>query len=504
MSLMRQSIHLSKTATNCIGNSERANRQEPIRSGPPNRMNDLAYRDWMKFQKSFFWFTSSQALIEECIRFFTKSIWPDGTPSRSLIIGFDDFDKKRIPEPRIIVSSRYLLSLKDVISDLTQRVRNGEEYDFIVVNLQKIMDSEERLLQFLHAESEDFFESIRKLLRSQRYCGILTNPLKSSGDFPIPWSIGSSGRSQLKLRDEKVGLVADLKQIYYLIFFQAEPDRRLPMVLSPPALSRTKEKLPELPLWIIPKPPARRKQELVHPGKFPEILVSTFIKIFSKAGDTIFDPMVGTGSTLIAALRSGRNGVGVELNPQFIKIARERLFKESPTPLIEDPKRPKFRLIQGDASHLNDISELATAQFAYCVTSPPYWSVLKNRGSEYQRSRRVKGLPLFYSDDKRDLGNIENYEDFLIALSNIYRQVAEKLSSKGYLTIVVKNVKRHHVLYTLAWDLLQELSSSTHAFDYVGTTLWCQDDISLKPFALGTHWVSNTLHQYCLHFRKKS
>ena len=48
------------------------------RGGPPNRMNDLAYRDWMKFQKSFFRFSSDQAFIEECVHFFTKAVWGDG------------------------------------------------------------------------------------------------------------------------------------------------------------------------------------------------------------------------------------------------------------------------------------------------------------------------------------------------------------------------------------------------------------------------------------------
>ena len=44
-----------------------AKRQKGNRGGPPNRMNDLVYRDWMKFQKSFFRFASDQALIEECV-----------------------------------------------------------------------------------------------------------------------------------------------------------------------------------------------------------------------------------------------------------------------------------------------------------------------------------------------------------------------------------------------------------------------------------------------------
>lgn len=504
MSPMNQTINSEKVTTNREWGGGQTNRQRAAQAGPPNRMNDLTYKEWMKFQKSFFWFTSSQALIEECVIFFTKSVWPDGMPSKSLIVGFKEFDESKIPKPRIVTSCPHYSSIKDLTSSLIMRANNEEKYDFIFINLQAVVTSERRLLYFLNVESQVFFENLRKLLTPHRYCGILTSPLKTSGDFPSAWAIGLFGRSHLKLRDEKVALDPNLKQICYLLFFQAEDDPRKATVLSPEVLSQTTEKLSELPLWTIPKPPPRRKHELLHPGKFPESLVSAFIEVFSKQGDTIFDPMVGTGSTLIAALRSGRNAFGVELSPQFIRIARERLLKESPTQLIEDPARPKFKLIQGDATHLHDIPELKSVQFQYCVTSPPYWSVLRSSGSEYQRSRRVKGFPLFYSNDPRDLGNIENYDEFLKVLSNVYQQVAEKLSSKGYLTVVVKNVKRYHTLHTLAWDLLQELGSRKHFFDYVGTTLWCQDDVGLKPFALGTHWVSNTLHQYCLHFRKRT
>ncbi len=36
-----------------------------------------------------------------------------------------------------------------------------------------------------------------------------------------------------------------------------------------------------------------------------------------------------------------------------------------------------------------------------------------------------------------------------------------------------------------------------------GNTLWCQHDVGLKPFAVGIYWMSNILHTYCLHFRKR-
>ena len=77
--------------------------------------------------------------------------------------------------------------------------------------------------------------------------------------------------------------------------------------------------------WFIHDPPPRKKGVLRHPAKFPETLVQEFVEFFTKRQQMVLDPMVGTGSTLIACMRTGRNSVGIELNPEYIKIANKRL-----------------------------------------------------------------------------------------------------------------------------------------------------------------------------------
>ena len=96
-----------------------------------------------------------------------------------------------------------------------------------------------------------------------------------------------------------------------------------------------------------------------------------------------------------------------------------------------------------------------------------------------------------------------DYDEFLNVLESVYNNVAVRLADDGMLTVVAKNVKRNHILYPLAWDLASRLCGPKGSFDYVGTTLWCQDDVGIKPFAVGIYWVSNILHTYCLHFRKR-
>ena len=53
------------------------------------------------------------------------------------------------------------------------------------------------------------------------------------------------------------------------------------------------------------------------------------IKLFSFVGDTIFDPFVGSGSSLIAASILGRKGIGIEIDSSYCQIAMNRLEKEA-------------------------------------------------------------------------------------------------------------------------------------------------------------------------------
>jgi site-specific DNA-methyltransferase (adenine-specific) len=62
-----------------------------------------------------------------------------------------------------------------------------------------------------------------------------------------------------------------------------------------------------------------------HPAPYPVELAERLIRMFSFAGDTILDPFVGVGSTCIAAINSGRNSIGNEIEPKYLDLAINRL-----------------------------------------------------------------------------------------------------------------------------------------------------------------------------------
>ena len=62
-----------------------------------------------------------------------------------------------------------------------------------------------------------------------------------------------------------------------------------------------------------------------HPAPYPAELAERLIRMFSFAGDTVLDPFAGTGSTTIAAIAAGRNSIGNEIEPSYLKLARQRV-----------------------------------------------------------------------------------------------------------------------------------------------------------------------------------
>ncbi len=75
--------------------------------------------------------------------------------------------------------------------------------------------------------------------------------------------------------------------------------------------------------------PGESKKRVGHPAPFPVELPKRCIKLFSFVGDTVLDPFLGSGTTLIACAVLKRRGIGVEIDKRYCEIAKNRLLKES-------------------------------------------------------------------------------------------------------------------------------------------------------------------------------
>jgi adenine-specific DNA-methyltransferase len=81
-------------------------------------------------------------------------------------------------------------------------------------------------------------------------------------------------------------------------------------------------------LWIIPNVKSNHVEKTEHPCQFPVELIERLVLSLTNEGDWVLDPFLGTGTTVIAAIRHGRWGVGAETVPKYVQLARQRIQQE--------------------------------------------------------------------------------------------------------------------------------------------------------------------------------
>ncbi len=250
--------------------------------------------------------------------------------------------------------------------------------------------------------------------------------------------------------------------------------------------------------WFIHKPKRRNNEEILHPAKFPESLVEEFISFFTKENDWVFDPFLGTGSTLIASGNLNRNAIGIELNDKYYKISKKRIAENNFENSIITIKGNSNNLI-----NLFDVNEISQ-KIDFTITSPPYWNQLE-RNSLRQKKRNENGLDTKYSQMKSDIGNIKNYDEFLETQANIFDQVYDITKDKGYLTIITNNIFYQSKVFPLAYDTAISLTKrGSKSWVLKDEKIWLQDDKPLIALGVNSAWVGNRHHQYCLIFRKEN
>lgn len=81
-------------------------------------------------------------------------------------------------------------------------------------------------------------------------------------------------------------------------------------------------------LWRVPSLKGTSKEKCGHPSQKPEKLIERIILSSSRAGDTVLDPFLGSGTTAVVAERCGRHWIGIERDAAYVDMATARLEKE--------------------------------------------------------------------------------------------------------------------------------------------------------------------------------
>jgi adenine-specific DNA-methyltransferase len=78
-------------------------------------------------------------------------------------------------------------------------------------------------------------------------------------------------------------------------------------------------------VWIIPNVKSNHVEKTIHPCQFPVELIERLVLSMTNEGDKVFDPYMGVGSSLIAALKHNRHAYGCDIEQQYVDIAKERI-----------------------------------------------------------------------------------------------------------------------------------------------------------------------------------
>lgn len=173
-------------------------------------------------------------------------------------------------------------------------------------------------------------------------------------------------------------------------------------------------------LWIIGK----RDNSGVHSpdywGNFIPQIPHQMMMRYTKKGETVLDPFLGLGTTLIECKRSGRNGIGVELNPKIAEMAGKKVEEQTqPTELDKENKKVKTLILTGDSRTINIHKETGQKNVQLIIMHPPYYNIIK------------------FSKDKRDLCNAPTVNDFLKMFREVVDNLTPLLDDGRFLALVI-------------------------------------------------------------------
>jgi len=263
-------------------------------------------------------------------------------------------------------------------------------------------------------------------------------------------------------------------------------------------LVKRKEKLNELngktwtrhsiSIWDIIKTPEENR--LRHPAMFPAELCKRLIEIYTKKGDVVLDPFMGSGSAIIKARDMERKGIGFDVNPDFVDLTKNRLSQRKLVQLdFEEPD-----IYCEDATNLLRFLEPNSVDFV--VTSPPYWNIhTRKRTADYKKPRP-------YSTLERDIGNITDFNEFMIELKSIFQKVHTALKHGNKCVVIVMDIRqgsRFLPFHMSISDMMKEIG-----FVLEDIIIWDRrkEYSNLRPLGYPYVFIVNKIHEYILIFRK--
>ncbi|MEI6437841.1 MAG: site-specific DNA-methyltransferase [Candidatus Omnitrophota bacterium] len=192
----------------------------------------------------------------------------------------------------------------------------------------------------------------------------------------------------------------------------------------------------------------RQSHHLLHGATFPLALAERVVSLYSGKGDIVFDPFAGIGTTVIAASKLDRVGIGIELQEQFCKLATSLIDKEK-MDLFSDKQSVRHEVICDDCRALD--KHLYSNSVQLTLTAPPYPDMdtrpPKSKGPGRPRKSDLVGemserVPA-HSLRQDDFGNF-GYAMYLEELARVFKKVLHVTRDGGYSIWVIRDQRDTH------------------------------------------------------------
>ncbi len=243
---------------------------------------------------------------------------------------------------------------------------------------------------------------------------------------------------------------------------------------------------------LISESPPRDELKKHHPATFSEHDIAKLIRFFTKSGELVLDPFLGSGSSAIASILEGRHFIGIELYPEWETLAKARIEK------TQNSHKVSVDIRQGDS--LSCLAQFDSNFVDFIVTSPPYWGILDKKDHKAKIERIAKGLATHYGDHESDLSNIADYTQFLDMLRKHVEQYHRVLKPKKYVAMIVSDFlhgQEYYLFHAHVADLLKKAG-----FVIQGLIVLVQDNKKLYPYGYPSTYVPNISNQFIVIGRK--
>jgi len=189
-------------------------------------------------------------------------------------------------------------------------------------------------------------------------------------------------------------------------------------------------------LWMLNKRDKSGTHKADYWGNFIPQIPNQFLRRYTKKGDWVLDPFLGSGTSLIECRRLGRNGVGIELNKETTRMAGSRILQE------KNPYKITTKVINANSAKLNYTSELKKLKVKsvqFLIMHPPYWNIIK------------------FSNNKEDLSNAESVQGFLELFGRVVDKTYPLLDKKRYCSVIIGDKYSAGEWIPLGFYVMQEM-----------------------------------------------